>query len=124
MKKNLVLTIIITWFVSCSSENTDEEFIIEDSIIEVTEELGNEGNGNTISFRTDIQPIINSNCITCHTSPPINGAPFPLLNFEQVSNRSSSVFNQVNAGLMPPSGKLPQENIDLIEQWIDGGKPQ
>ncbi|WP_394971738.1 hypothetical protein [uncultured Croceitalea sp.] len=141
MKKILVLTMITFWFVSCSSDSTDEELIIEEPIIEVVEEDtssesdtntsdnmesdGSEGSGrDVVSFVADIQPIINSNCIACHTDPPRNGAPFPLLNFSQVSNRSSSVFSQINAGLMPPSGKLPQDNIDLIEQWIDGGKPR
>ena len=144
MKKNVLYAFAISLLISCSSESTDEEVFIAESTPEVVEEnlsetsdtnnsnsdenndnnTGNTNGTNQVTFTVDIQPIINANCITCHRDPPRNGAPFPLLTFNQVNNRSALIFSQVNAGLMPPSGKLPDTEIDLIEQWIANGKPE
>jgi hypothetical protein len=83
----------------------------------------------TVNYVNDIKPIIDGNCIGCHASPPVNGAPFALINYNQVNQRSNGIFNAMNrsngsSGVMPPSGRLPQATIDLIQEWIDGGTPE
>lgn len=144
--KNLVcLLFVLTLVVSCSTEDTDEQIPIIESTPEISEnedpstneednsenenQDNNQGNddettGSAISFVANIQPIINSNCTACHQDPPRNGAPFPLLEIDQVRNVADLVLTQVNAGLMPPSGKLPDEEIELIQQWVDDGTPE
>ncbi len=81
-----------------------------------------------ITYDNTIQSIINNNCLGCHSNPPQNGAPFPLVNFDQVFSRADngqllrSISRQTGEPrAMPPSGRLPQATIDLVEQWIEEG---
>ncbi|WP_400076548.1 hypothetical protein [Winogradskyella sp. R77965] len=80
-----------------------------------------------VNYTDNVEPIIQSACIGCHASPPVNGAPFSLVSFEQVNQRASAMLNRMSLqsgspGAMPPSGRLPQSTIDVFEQWIDDGK--
>ncbi len=97
----------------------------EDDLID----SGNDpGDPNAIVTYTDnVQSIIQSACVGCHASPPVNGAPFSLVNFQQVNQRANAMLNRMSLqngapGAMPPSGRLPQSTIDVIEQWIEDGK--
>ena len=102
----------------------------ENDFIDVPNSGGNSNDPNSsINYQEDIQPIMQSSCTGCHSSPPVNGAPFALVNFNQVSQRATSVFNSMNRqsgtpGAMPPSGRLPQSTINIIQHWIDNGKPE
>lgn len=85
--------------------------------------------GELVNYTDDILPIIQSSCTGCHGNPPTNGAPFSLINFNQVSQRANGILNRMSLqngspGAMPPSGRLPQATIDLVQQWIDDGKPE
>lgn len=105
---------------SCTNDSESDLLIVDDT--EGTDNGGDGENGDdVITFTADIQPIISSNCLGCHSSPPRNGAPFPLVTFDQVSARSGGIFNAVDAGTMPPSGRIPQALVDLIDQWIQDG---
>lgn len=82
----------------------------------------------SITYTNTIQSIINNNCIGCHSEPPQNGAPFPLTNFNQVFTRAENgqllraISRQTGeARAMPPSGRLPQATIDMVNQWIEEG---
>jgi mono/diheme cytochrome c family protein len=92
-------------------------------------DLINEQPNEVITYNANIKPLIDSNCLSCHSDPPRNGAPFPLTNFEQVSvsAENGSLLSALNkqtgeTGAMPPSGRLPQPTIDLIAQWIEDGQ--
>lgn len=81
-----------------------------------------------VTFVTDVQPIINNNCVTCHSNPPQNGAPMPLLTYEHVkeavANRNllERISSQDLAFVMPFGGpRLPQNLIDTIVQWEADG---
>lgn len=83
--------------------------------------------GVLVNYNDDVAPIIQNACLGCHSSPPVNGAPFALVNFSQVSQRASGILNTMSRqsgtpSAMPPSGRLPQATIDLIEKWINDGK--
>jgi len=83
----------------------------------------------TITYNDNIESIIQSSCVGCHADPPVNGAPFPLINFAQVNQRATGILNRITrqsgaAGAMPPSGRLPQSTIDLVNKWIQDGKQE
>ncbi len=89
-------------------------------------EIGKDG--EPVTYQKDIKAIIGNNCLECHSSPPINGAPFPLTNYLQVRNVAESgllltaIGRQTGeARAMPPPGRLPQAVIDRVEQWIADG---
>lgn len=52
----------------------------------------------------DVAPILEARCQRCHTDPPKNGAPFPLLSYDdtQDDERYEQVGNAVSRDFMPP----------------------
>ncbi|MBP2832953.1 hypothetical protein J8281_12220 [Aquimarina sp. U1-2] len=80
----------------------------------------------TTTYNADVKVIIDAQCVRCHTDPPVEGAPFPLRNYSETIvgvNRDlvlRMVSNSMN-NVMPPSGRLPQETIDIILDWEADG---
>jgi hypothetical protein len=112
----LFIFILLVLFMGC--ENASESDLIEQ--VDPTE---------NITYTIHISPIVNANCVACHSNPAINGAYVPMTNYNQVK----SVFENTNAldrmnrqpgesGFMPKWGtRLPQSSIDLVEQWMNEG---
>lgn len=112
---------------SCTYDSEDDlianEIANEDDSNQEADDL------NAITYDNTIKAIVDSNCISCHSSPPRNGAPFALVNFTQVSGRSGLVLNAISrqagaAGAMPPAGRLPQNAINQVDEWIENGTPE
>jgi uncharacterized membrane protein len=116
----LLLTLALSGF-SCTNDS-------ENDLIEAVAPPNVENpEPETITYTNNVEAIIQSSCVGCHASPPVNGAPFALVNFDQVNQRSNGILNRMQlqsgaAGAMPPSGRLPQATINLIEAWIAQGK--
>lgn len=116
--KLFILCLLTLLVYSCSNDSEDDLNI--DNPID---------NPIVVNYTDNIKTIMQSSCVGCHSSPPSNGAPFALVNFSQVNQRANGVLNAMKkqsgaSGAMPPSGRLPQATIDLIQQWIDNGKPE
>ncbi|AWI27222.1 hypothetical protein [Flavobacterium pallidum] len=83
----------------------------------------------TVTYNANVKPIITNNCLFCHTSPPVNGAPMQLTTYEDVKNAvlNRGLLNRISRqngeeGLMPNGGpRMPQHNIDVINQWLEDG---
>lgn len=92
------------------------------------------GTNDPVSFKNDVQPILESRCVKCH------GGKFPsegltLESYEGVmagsqneqvvlagDANSSLLVEKIKSGEMPKRGpKLTPEQIQAIEQWIDSG---
>ena len=109
---------------NCSNDSVDD--FVPDNI---DTSGGGSGEGADVTYNGSVKSIMQSSCVGCHSSPPVNGAPFALVNFNQVSQRASSILSVMDkqsgtANAMPPSGRLPQSTINIIEQWIANGKPE
>ena len=90
-----------------------------------------------INYESQIQPIFNNNCVSCHT--PGGSATLDLTSYNGVmaggwtgpaittgDHVNSLLYQrlilpQFTAGSMPPNVPLSQSQIDLIAQWIDEG---
>ena len=62
--------------------------------------------------------------VTGTTEDPLtNGAPFPLLTFDQVSGRAGRVISRMNsmAAPMPPSGLVNTSIRAQMDQWRTDG---
>jgi len=107
-------------FVGCTNTTIDD--------LEPMQQDDDDGGTELVVFG-DVQPIFNNNCVVCHSNPPQNGAPMPLVTFnnvrEAVNNRGlldRISRNEGESGLMPFGGpRLPQSSIDLINQWEEDG---
>ena len=86
------------------------------------------------TFSRDIAPIILASCSPCHR--PGGGAPFALLTYEDVRQRGAAIATAVSRRLMPPwkpvagygafvgERRLTDDQIRLIQQWVDNGAPE
>lgn len=79
--------------------------------------------GQVVTFEGDVRQLISEDCLNCHTNPPQNGAPFPLITFDEVMGRANDISNSINGRtvLMPPGINLPQSRINIIDTWIAQG---
>ena len=109
--KFLFLVATLFFLVSCSSDS---------------EETMMPNNPGLVTYEGNVKAIINNNCLGCHTDPPVNGAPFALTTYAQVSARANQILTAISRqsganGAMPPSGRMSQATIDIIDQWIQDG---
>ena len=124
-----MLTLLTIFLYGCSNDS-ENDLVIDPNDGQDTDNGGDDNNGDptaTINYTDHIAPIMSNSCIGCHSNPPNNGAPFPLISYSQVSQRANSILSAMNKqsgtpGAMPTSGRLPQATIDLVEQWIADGK--
>lgn len=103
----------------------------------------NMGNGDQVSFDTDVHPILVEMCGLCHSMEesglPLHGAADVEASFAAVQGMSSGepVYQRIlaraagNGGYMPPgyagceelgtTGCLSQEEYDTIALWVEQG---
>jgi hypothetical protein len=84
-------------------------------------------------FSKDIAPIIYKNCTPCHR--PGSGAPFNLVNYEDVKRHLHTLQLSINERLMPPwpadtsysrfkdEKVMTQNEINLFNKWVENGAP-
>lgn len=97
----------------CSCTSVSEEDLIDPPVASV------------LTFQDDILPITSDICAQCHTDPPINGAPMPLVTYENIVDaiENRGLLNRINSASapMPPSGLLPAPTRAIVQQWVDEG---
>ena len=86
-----------------------------------------------VSFSGDLQPIFDANCSSsgCH-----GGGHEPTLTPDESYNSiisggfvnkavptESILYQELNSGSMPPTGKLPSSDIQMVLDWIKTGAP-
>jgi hypothetical protein len=78
---------------------------------------------------SDITPIFNANCTSCHNTSS-KSANIDLTNYSSTVNAANSgkllgaIKKQSGFSAMPPSGNLSSTDIGKIETWINDGKLQ
>ena len=88
----------------------------------------------TVTYSEHIAPLLYGNCTKCHR--PGQVAPFSLLTYDDAVRHGRDMAYQTQIHYMPPwkpepgwaayrdERRLTQAQIDLIQQWVDGGMPQ
>jgi len=110
----LIITAILV--IGCTNSTFDDIEEDEESLPEIITYI-------------EVKPIIDGACLNCHSNPPQNGAPMPLVNYDNVTDAvlNRDLLNKISKnegedGLMPLGGpRLPQATIDLIFQWEEDG---
>ena len=116
MKRTYLIYILIaSLFCSCSYNSEDD--LTEDIIID-----------DEVTYNANIKTIIDNNCIFCHNSPPVNGAPMSLTTYNDVKSavENRDLIDRIStndlSSVMPFGGpRLPQNLIDLVIQWEEEG---
>jgi cytochrome c5 len=80
----------------------------------------------SVTFSRDIKPIMDANCINCHSSGAIN-----LTTYEGVKAKvsDSTLYKSISYSYsgasssknMPSAGKLDDCSINKVKAWIDEG---
>ena len=111
---------IALWNTSCYYDNEEELY---ESNVCISENM---------SFKNDIVPIINRNCILCHSNATSNslGAGINLDGYDNVKIYvdNSGLIGSINhtSGFSPMpkgGGKIPNCDIEKIQNWINDGSP-
>lgn len=117
-----------------SVELVEEPAVEMEEVPEVEEALPVEeapetGDGDVVSFSQDIWPVIEEFALAAHGG---SGGVFlesyeDIMNYVEPGNPEGSMLNKALTGdglkQMPPSGRLPDETIQLFYDWIKQGAP-
>jgi hypothetical protein len=99
----------------------------------VTPKDPNKPNQN-VSLQYDLQPIFSSECAIsgCHAAgdhKPYLVADSAYTNIvsggfvNTILPSNSILYQEISSGAMPPGGKLPDTDINLVLDWIKNGAP-
>lgn len=95
---------------------------------EMTDPVDDNPMPQNVTYEDDIKGILQSNCLSCHGSPPTNNAPMSLTTYAQVKNavENRGLLARINSTTnpMPPTGQLPGGTRRIISDWIDLGMPE
>ena len=88
----------------------------------------------SMTFNRDVAPLVFRRCASCHR--PGEVAPFPLLNYGDVSKRAGLIRSVVEGRVMPPwkaepgfghfadDRRLTDEQVSTIVRWVEAGTPE
>ena len=90
----------------------------------------------SVTFHRDVAPIVYAQCAACHREGET--APFPLLTYEDVRQRSKQIVEVTTERIMPPWKAEPQvghppflgerrlsdAHIGVIRAWVEQGAPE
>ena len=78
--------------------------------------------GTSYSYNTDVKPIFITSCAIsgCHDAGSTNsGGPFTT--WSLIHAKASTIEGQVNAGIMPQTGTLTDDQKKKIVCWVEAG---
>jgi mono/diheme cytochrome c family protein len=114
-----LLTVSSFLFFSCGNKKTEEEII--------------SGDTTSVTYSSQIAPLIYKNCSPCHR--PGEAGPFNLLSYNDVKKNANRIKFATQTHFMPPwpadptythfigERTLTQNEIDIIKKWIDNKMP-
>jgi hypothetical protein len=78
----------------------------------VTETTG----GTAVSYEADIKPLFRTR------DEQAMKFALDLYSYEDVSRHADSILAKLRNGSMPCDGRWPDDRVDLLDRWIQGGK--
>lgn len=85
----------------------------------------------------DVVEVLQHHCLGCHGSPPINGAPVPLVSYDDLTRPAPDVpdlsIGQVALERMtdpqrpmppPPADPVDGDHYAVFKAWVEGGMPR
>jgi mono/diheme cytochrome c family protein len=73
-----------------------------------------------VSFKTQIQPMLKTNCLGCH-GPTKQNAGVRVDTYANVSASLQDIDPDIENGFMPPTGPLSAADMQLFQDWVDQG---
>lgn len=92
---------------------------------------GGGGTGGSNNAFCNVQAVLQQRCQSCHSNPPVSGAPFPLVTYADTQanapGTSTPIWQRmqarVTARTMPPAGfdQLSDAQYNTLVSWFNGG---
>jgi len=73
--------------------------------------------GDALSFARDIRPLFREKDRDSMLSA------FDLFDYSSVASHADAIVGAVRSGKMPCDGAWPAGQVDMLQRWIDLGKP-
>jgi len=70
------------------------------------------------TFESNIRPLFRE------SDRDAMAAAFDLWSFDDVKANADAILGAVRSGSMPCDTPWPEEQVELLQRWIDGGTPQ
>lgn len=112
VKYLVIIVISLVFLLQCESRTYEE---ISETVI-VT---------NLVKYDSDVKPIIQNNCMSCHA---VSGAAayYPLTTYAETKNAINNIIDRIerpsgDPSKMPQGGTLSQSQIDVIKKWKTDG---
>lgn len=91
--------------------------------------------GAATGLPCDIRALLAANCTSCHSNPPVGGAPVALVTYADLTAASTSNPAKTEAALslermksttapMPPGGSVSGAELAAFSAWLSAGTPQ
>ena len=116
MKHQFIYCLFALLFSYNCSNVSEDDLIDSTPIVEV------------VTYQSHVKSIIDNNCISCHSNPPVNGAPIALTTYDEVKSaiENNGLISRISSDdlsfVMPFGGpRLPQNLIDIVIQWEADG---
>jgi hypothetical protein len=87
------------------------------------------GAGSTISFSSQVAPLLNKHCGNCHVRS--SKGDFSMASFGRLAAASgvvspgnpndSKLVTMIESGKMPPKGEVPPDVLSTIKKWVESG---
>jgi mono/diheme cytochrome c family protein len=114
MKKYIGIAVVAMALCSCDSHTYEE--IGDHTVIE-----------GDVTYNANVKAIIDANCISCHSDGGVT-AYRPLTTYAEVKDaiENTNLLERIQRmdgeeGIMPQTGRMPQDKINIILEWnMDG----
>lgn len=74
-----------------------------------------------ITYKLVHEAVLLNACLKCHSTAGGTKGGINLENYQNVFKNSHQIRIEVSGGTMPPTGKLTEDQIKLVTDWIDAG---
>ena len=121
-----VLSSIILFIVSCEKDENKISKVIDNNTSPKKDTLNvdtitSKVDTIWISFKTQIEPIFKTHCISCHNAN-FSAGKIDLSSYNKIVLHAENSLTSINNGSMPPIGKLKDSLINQFSNWIIQGK--
>jgi uncharacterized membrane protein len=116
MKRRFLFTLLsAAWIVSSCTEENITTLSNPDSTI----------NLDNVTYTSHVKNAIDAQCISCHGSINPSG-DLDISTYTTAKNNINSIISRIDlqtgqAGIMPPSGRMTETNIQLFKNWLSQG---
>jgi hypothetical protein len=85
---------------------------------------GSTGPGAAGGLPCDVQNLLKTRCQSCHSSPPVGGAPFSLVSYADAKAHAQVSLAAMMRGSMPVgAARATAAEIQIMQDWISGAFP-